>query len=390
MSTASIQSAADFAAHTADLMSRPGWVSPAAFAVGIATISNRPLGGASDGDPDRVLAVHFPVLNMGGENDAFVAYLLGLMGADSMPGTRLVPPDVLERAIDGLAPVLGDGGEHPNASMLSSIAATVAAEPVCDAIRRVAVLTVIGDLDAPPRDTHDVFLRLHLLSARRIRPHGCNLDGMFGLLNTVVWTTLGPFDPDGFERVRIDLEGRGRHVHVTSVDKFPQMVDYVIPSGVRIAAPSRVRLGAYVGEGTTVMHEGFVNFNAGTEGPAMVEGRISAGVMVGSNTDVGGGASIMGTLSGGGREVVTIGRHCLLGANSGLGISLGDNCVVEAGLYVTAGTVVSLPDGTTRRARELSGRSDMLFRRNSMTGAVEMLPQVADWGGLNADLHQNT
>jgi len=249
------------------------------------------------------------------------------------------------------------------------------------------VTTEIDDLSNPPHDAADAYLRLHLLSHRVYRPHDINLDGIFGALNTVVWTTEGPCAVDGFATTRRRLIVAGRSHAVTSVDKFPRMIDYVIPTGVRIADGDRVRLGAHLGVGTVVMHEGFVNFNAGTLGKSMVEGRISAGVLVGDGSDVGGGASIMGTLSGGGNEVVRIGDNCLLGANSGVGISLGDGCIVEAGLYVTAGTVLTLPDGTTAKGRELSGVADMLFRRNSVTGAVEALNRTGSWGGLNEALH---
>jgi len=251
----------------------------------------------------------------------------------------------------------------------------------------IAVRTVIPDLSAPPVDTHDVWLRLHLLSHRLIQPHGANLTGVFGLLTNVAWTSAGPVEAAGFNAHR--LRAAVGHVTVFGVDKFPRMVDYVIPSGVRIADGDRVRLGAHLAEGTTVMHEGFVNYNAGTLGPSMVEGRISAGVVVGADSDVGGGASIMGTLSGGGKEVVRIGSGCLLGANAGIGISLGDGCVVEAGCYVTAGSRVTLPDGSVVKALELSGRDGLLFRRNSVTGALEALPREGTWGELNAALHAN-
>ncbi len=251
----------------------------------------------------------------------------------------------------------------------------------------VAVRTVIADLSVPAVDTHDVWLRLHLLSHRLIRPHGADMSGIFGLLTNVAWTSAGPVEAAGFNAHR--LRAAVGNVTVFGVDKFPKMTDYVIPSGVRIADADRVRLGAHLAEGTTVMHEGFVNFNAGTLGPSMVEGRISAGVVVGADSDIGGGASIMGTLSGGGKEVVSIGSGCLLGANAGVGISLGDGCVVEAGCYVTAGSVVTLPDGSTVKARELSGRSGLLFRRNSVSGALEALPRSGEWGALNADLHKN-
>jgi len=267
------------------------------------------------------------------------------------------------------------------------------ADPAREVVTRV-VLTQI-DLDAAPTDSADAYLRLHLLSHRLVPPHGQNLDGIFGVLENVVWTNFGPCAPEGFEQVRAALRPRGA-VTVYGVDKFPRMVDYVVPSGVRIADADRVRLGAYLSPGTTVMHEGFCNFNAGTLGVSMVEGRISAGVVVGDGSDIGGGASIMGTLSGGGREVVSIGQRSLLGANSGVGISLGDDCVVEAGLYVTGGTKVVLvgeinDDATPRvvKARELSGQDNLLFRRNSQTGAVEAVSRAGSGIVLNSALHAN-
>lgn len=264
--------------------------------------------------------------------------------------------------------------------------------------RRVAVTTTITDLDAPAVDAHDVYLRLHLISGRKIQPHGCNLDGLFGLLSNVVWTNHGPCAVPGFESVRARLQAERGPVTVYSVDKFPRMVDYVVPTGVRIGDADRVRLGAHLAEGTTVMHEGFVNFNAGTLGSSMVEGRISGGVVVGDGSDIGGGASIMGTLSGGGKQVISIGQRCLLGANSGVGISLGDDVTVEAGLYVTFGTKVTLTgevasqlgkqEGETVKAAELSGASGILFRRNSVSGAVEAVAN-ASTVELNEALHAN-
>jgi 2,3,4,5-tetrahydropyridine-2,6-dicarboxylate N-succinyltransferase len=254
-------------------------------------------------------------------------------------------------------------------------------------VRTVVVLTEC-DLTTPPKDAADAYLRLHLLSHRLVRPHGMDLTGIFGQLANVVWTNHGPCAVDGFETTRAKLRRRGQ-VTVYGLDKFPRMTDYVIPSGVRIADASRVRLGAHLASGTTVMHEGFVNFNAGTLGASMVEGRISSGVVVDDGSDVGGGASIMGTLSGGGQEVISVGKGCLIGANAGIGISLGDGCVVEAGCYVTAGTKVSLPDRRVVKARELSGQEGLLFRRNSVTGAIEALARAGDWGGLNAALHAN-
>jgi 2,3,4,5-tetrahydropyridine-2,6-dicarboxylate N-succinyltransferase len=253
----------------------------------------------------------------------------------------------------------------------------------------IAVRTLVPDLSAPPADAHDAWLRLHLLSNRLIRPHGASLDGLFGLLANVAWTTLGPVAPDEVSRVRAAARASRIAFEVTGVDKFPRMTDYVLPPGVRIADADRVRLGAHLAAGTTVMHEGFCNFNAGTLGSCMVEGRISAGVVVGDHSDIGGGASIMGTLSGGGQEVISVGERCLVGANAGIGISLGDDCTVEAGLYVTAGTLVTLPDGQVVKALQVSGRPGLLFRRNSRTGAVEALAQKIAWGGLNSALHAN-
>ncbi|MFD3679346.1 2,3,4,5-tetrahydropyridine-2,6-dicarboxylate N-succinyltransferase [Streptomyces sp. NPDC058613] len=261
-----------------------------------------------------------------------------------------------------------------------------------DAVRGVevvAVRTVISSLEDKPLDAHDAYLRLHLLSHRLVKPHGQNLDGVFGLLANVAWTSLGPVAVDQVETVRLNARAEGLHLQVTSIDKFPRMTDYVAPKGVRIADADRVRLGAYLAEGTTVMHEGFVNFNAGTLGTSMVEGRISAGVVVGDGSDIGGGASTMGTLSGGGKQIISIGERTLIGAEAGVGIALGDECVVEAGLYVTSGTRVTLPDGQIVKALELSGASNILFRRNSVTGAVEARPYKAAWGGLNEVLHSH-
>jgi len=280
-----------------------------------------------------------------------------------------------------------------------TVPATLDALTERDEARRVDVVVVRTeiDLDAAPAGAADAYLRLHLLSHRLVAPHGLNLDGVFGALSNVVWTNHGPCAVEGFEETRLRLRAStGQQVQVLGVDKFPRMVDYVVPSGVRIADADRVRLGAHLAAGTTVMHEGFVNFNAGTLGTSMVEGRISAGVVVGDGSDIGGGASIMGTLSGGGREVISIGQRSLLGANAGLGIPLGDDCVVESGLYVTAGTKVTLvgqsgPDGrpVVVKARELSGQDNLLFRRNSITGGVEAVSRRGVGIELNAALHAN-
>jgi 2,3,4,5-tetrahydropyridine-2,6-dicarboxylate N-succinyltransferase len=266
----------------------------------------------------------------------------------------------------------------------------MAMQPHIDELRTVRVEPLevrIASLASAPAGTADAWLRLHLLSHRLIQPNQANLDGVFGLLTNVGWTSLGPVAAEDLDGVRLRARANGTRFDVHGVDKFPRMTDYVVPSGVRIGDASRVRLGAHLGSGTTVMHEGFVNYNAGTLGASMVEGRISAGVVVGDGTDVGGGASIMGTLSGGGSQVVSLGERCLLGANSGIGIALGDDCVVEAGCYITAGAKLTLPDGSVVPARELSGADGMLFWRNSVTGRLEARPRSGSWGGLNAALH---
>lgn len=255
-------------------------------------------------------------------------------------------------------------------------------------VKKVLVELKIN-LQDKPKDAKDVYLRLHLLSHRIVKPNELNLEGIFSLLSNVVWTSAGPCDVGNFDTVRLKLQNKFNNLVVYSVDKFPRMIDYVIPEGVRIADGDRVRLGAYLSSGTTVMHEGFVNFNAGTLGKSMVEGRISAGVVVGDGSDIGGGASIMGTLSGGGKEVISIGERTLLGANSGIGISLGDDCIVEAGVYITAGSKISLPDGSVVKAKELNKANNLLFRRNSQTGVLEALPKTGSWGGLNSVLHSN-
>jgi len=268
---------------------------------------------------------------------------------------------------------------------------TLSLQQDSDLIRKVKKIPVdIGiELSVAPKDVADVYLRLHLLSHRLVKPHGVNLDNIFTILPNVVWTSFGACEINTFDQVRLALQNKYGNLTVYSVDKFPRMIDYVIPDGVRIADGDRVRLGAYLSAGTTVMHEGFVNFNAGTLGKSMVEGRISSGVVVGDGSDIGGGASIMGTLSGGGKEVISIGERTLLGANSGAGISLGDDCVIEAGVYITAGSKILLPDGKIVKAKELSGANNLLFRRNSQSGALEVVPKSGSWSGLNSVLHYN-
>lgn len=271
----------------------------------------------------------------------------------------------------------------------SDMAATV--EQLAASSRPVVAVALAEN--TPPTSVPEGYLKLHLLSHRLVKPHGTDLTGIFGTLKNIAWTSAGAIDIEELPERLLQARMAGQPLSVNCVDKFPKMVDYVVPSGVRIADTSRVRLGAYVGEGTTVMHEGFINFNAGAEGPNMIEGRISAGVYCGAGTDIGGGASIMGTLSGGGSMVISMGEKCLLGANAGLGIPLGDRCTLEAGLYITAGTVVTMLDDQKQvsgklKARELSGKSDLLFRRNSVTGTVECLTNRSAVE-LNSELHSS-
>ena len=298
-------------------------------------------------------------------------------------GTGIATYDADERLLDAWFPSLGLGRGPGEA-----VDAPTGPDEIRDVVTRPVQL-VLESLAKPPADSLDAYLRLHLLSSRVIRPHEANMEGIFGVLVNVAWTSLGPVAADQVEAVRLRARRGGVRLEVYGVDKFPRMTDYVVPSGVRIADADRVRLGAHLSPGTTVMHEGFVNYNAGTLGVSMVEGRISAGVVVGDGTDVGGGAAIMGTLSGGGQIVISLGERCLLGSNSGVGIPLGDDCVVEAGCYVTAGSKVTLPDGSVVTARELSGVSNMMFWRNSVTGALEARPRTGKWTGLNEALHAN-
>ncbi|WP_375483818.1 2,3,4,5-tetrahydropyridine-2,6-dicarboxylate N-succinyltransferase [uncultured Jatrophihabitans sp.] len=292
------------------------------------------------------------------------------------------------RVLDTWYPEPALGAQPADAAAPHDLAAlTGTQEAASERQVRLDITVCEIDLDAAPADTSDAYLRLHLLSHRLVRPREVNLDGVFGVLPNNVWTTLGPCPPEGFEQTRISLRRKGP-VQVLGVDKFPRMTDYVLPTGVRIADADRVRLGAHLAEGTTVMHEGFCNYNAGTLGASMVEGRISAGVVVDDGSDVGGGASIMGTLSGGGTQVISVGKRCLIGANAGIGISLGDDCVVAAGTYVTAGSKVTLPDGRVVKALELSGQSGLQFWTNSASGVLEARPRAGAFT-LNAALHAN-
>ena len=302
---------------------------------------------------------------------------------ESAYGAGVGTYDADDRLLEAWFPTLGLGESSGDA---------VALHTGTDDVRRVhtrPLAVTVDSLAKPPQDVGDAYLRLQLLSHRIVRPHEANLDGIFDVLINVAWTSLGPVAAEEVEAARLRARRLGTRIEVYGVDKFPRMTDYVVPSGVRIADADRVRLGAHLSPGTTVMHEGFVNYNAGTLGASMVEGRISAGVVVGDGTDIGGGAAIMGTLSGGGQIVVSLGERCLLGSNSGVGIPLGDDCVVEAGCYVTAGAKVTLPDGNVVTARELSGVSNMMFWRNSVTGALEARPRTGNWAGLNKALHTN-
>ncbi|WP_191237718.1 2,3,4,5-tetrahydropyridine-2,6-dicarboxylate N-succinyltransferase [Cobetia marina] len=279
-----------------------------------------------------------------------------------------------------LASALRDAGDSAQAELAESLASS----------QRPLVAMFLEE-DAAPQSVPEVYLKLHLLSHRMVCPHGIDLTGMFGLLKNVAWTSEGAIDIEELPARRLKARLEGRTLSVDCVDKFPKMTDYVVPTGIRVADTSRVRLGAYLGEGTTVMHEGFCNFNAGTEGPGMVEGRIAAGVFVGKGSDLGGGCSTMGTLSGGGNIIIKVGEGCLIGANAGIGIPLGDRCTVEAGLYITAGTKVMVFDNEgqeveTVAARELANQDDLLLRRNSITGRVECLTNKSAIA-LNDALH---
>ncbi len=343
------------------------FVASGATAVGLATL----------GPDAAVLDVWYPRPVLTGPQ--------GGATVEAAPGTvRLGDPAT------GDAASRGAGSHDPGFDELGAMVDAATGRDEVRGVDVVAVRTTLARLADAPVDAYDAWLRLHLLSHRLVAPHGANLEGLFGLLANVAWTSAGPVPLDGLDRARLAARAAGRSpLVVHGVDKFPRMTDYVAPSGVRIADASRVRLGAHLAEGTTVMHEGFVNFNAGTLGPSMVEGRISAGVVVGPGSDLGGGSSTMGTLSGGGTEIVSVGARCLLGANAGIGISLGDDCVVEAGLYLTAGTRIRLPDGTVAKGRDLSGHPNLLFWRNSLTGAVEARSRDGRQVELNAELHAN-
>ncbi len=394
-----VETVEQFTKLVSEIEAGEGYRRPAAYGIGLATLALNDVERPQAGGSATVLDTWFPAPNCD-ENFGTAAILAKVVGHKSGSRSYRLSVQDLEETLSAFTPFLNDGKVHPNGVALRQIKRALERQErdlaryesgdvsLDRVLPRVAVVTFIGDLAEKPVDAHDVYLRLHLLSTRKVKPHGQSLDGMFGLLSNVVWTNVGPFAVEGFERVRGALKTQGVEVRIHSVDKFPRMVDYVIPEGVRVADADRVRLGAYLGAGTTVMHEGFVNFNAGALGKSMIEGRVSAGVTVDDGTDVGGGASIMGTLSGGGNMVVKIGKSSLLGANSGCGIPLGNGCTIEAGLYITAGTKVQLSDGRVIKARELAGHDDLLFRRNSLTGAVEVVHKKNEVV-LNPELHKN-
>jgi 2,3,4,5-tetrahydropyridine-2,6-dicarboxylate N-succinyltransferase len=395
-----IETVAEFNKLVAEIEAGAGYARPAAFGVGLATFAIGDLEQpARVQDGKAVLDTWYPAPNCG-ENFGTAAVLARVVGHVNGSKSYALDEAQLEQALAAFKPFIGDGKPHANIDALHQLLGTLRQQAKLAAryaagdgsldrvLPRRVVVTFIADLSQKPIDAHDAYLRLHLLSTRKVKPHGQSLEGVFGLLSNVVWTNVGPFSPEGFENVRGVLRSQGVEVRVHSVDKFPRMTDYVIPSGVRVADADRVRLGAYLGEGTTVMHEGFVNFNAGALGKSMIEGRVSAGVTIDDGTDVGGGASTMGTLSGGGNVVIKIGKGCLIGANAGCGIPLGDTCTVEAGLYITAGTKVKLADGRVIKARELAGQNDLLFRRNSISGAVEVVHKKNEIV-LNPELHKN-
>lgn len=380
-----VQTQDEFHARVARIESADGYQQPLAFALGLArygiTDFENPAGW---NDQQKVLDTYYPLVNYQ-ENMASAAILAETVGHQQGTASYLLSDEQLSSALAAFDVFADDGKQHLNIEVLKRFQT---GNQGSDKPQRV-VVSFLQDAQDPVAGVYDAYLRLHLISQRKVQPHGVSLDGVFGVLHNVVWTDQGPYDPDNFELVRAAKLARGQVIGVRSIDKFPRMTDYVMPSGVRIADADRVRLGAHLADGTTIMHEGFVNFNAGTLGHSMVEGRISAGVVVGDGSDVGGGASIMGTLSGGGKEVISIGKNCLLGANAGLGVSLGDECTIEAGLYVTAGSKVMCTwDGEIRKAAELSGESGLLFRRHSISGSIEVVRRK-NTVSLNAELHNN-
>lgn len=380
-SLADVGSVEEFKQFVEYVQGSNGYRPPWAFAMGVGLMID-----------DEVVAVQFPHVNYIGENGGTAAALATITerGVDG-EGTYVFE-DWAREELANVFELFDDGGTHANIDALRSINLEQPPTPWDSrSAQPVPVVVFINDLGAEAVDVGDVYLRLHLLSHRKVQPQQINLNGIFGKLKNLAWTSHGVFLPEDMNAVQTQtLMREGRPVQVYCLDKFPPMLSMVVPEGIRVADGNRVRLGAHLAEGTTVMHEGFCNFNAGTLGASMVEGRISAGVVVGNGSDIGGGASIMGTLSGGGKEVISVGEGCLVGANGGIGISLGNNCTVEAGLYITAGTKVTLPNGETVKASALSGKDNLLFLRDSETGAVVVKNNDGSkWQGLNNELHAN-
>jgi len=336
------------------------------------------LGLATRNAKNEIIEVYYPAPQL--SPDTALSGLL-LTSCTIQPGENAVT-EINETAASALATVLKKAEFHEHAEQVQLMSKGQGQLILC-----------VLFTDSPPKSVAEAYLKLHLLSHRLCKPHSLNLEGLFAVLHNLAWTNEGAIDLEELPKRQLAARLRGTTLEVASVDKFPKMTNYVVPAGVRIAHTARVRLGAYLGAGTTVMHEGFVNFNAGTEGPAMVEGRISAGVMIGANSDLGGGCSTMGTLSGGGTQVIWVGENCLIGANAGIGIPLENGCTVEAGLYLTAGTKLNVlgADGAllkTVKAKELVGVEDLLFRRNSLSGGVECVPLKSSIS-LNDDLHSH-
>lgn len=368
----------DFGNFVKEVEARDGYRRPMAFGIGIAHVNNA----------GNVIDTFFPFPNYQ-SNFGTAAVFADVIGHKSGTASYpLVDHEDKEKILQRFWPFLNDGKRHGNIDAVRDLFAALEGFNK----KHAGKVIVVSFIDQPehdpgPQTVSDAYLRLHLLSHRLVEPNGINLDGIFGQLPNNVWTNEGPIAPGDLPKRQFDAMMRRHPIHVNAVDKFPRMVDYVVPEEVRIADASRVRLGAYLGRGTTVMHEGFVNFNAGTLGTSMVEGRISKDVVVGDLTDIGGGASIMGRLSGGGKVKVEIGRGCLIGANAGTGISLGDKCVIEAGTYIKASTKVTY-NGEVMKALELSGKSGLTFYRDSTTGVVHAIDKPNDVE-LNEELHKN-
>lgn len=398
-----IQTAEGFGDVLAQIRARDEFRQPLAWGIGY----------ARHDAAGNVLDCRFPVVNINEENQGVAGLLVNELGFPNDNGSDTLVYEKLSNMLEALTCFRNDGNSHPNLDALDHLNAIIRGIGPGYGRGHSIVAVYVYDLDQAPTSTEEAYFRLHLLSHRKVRPHGLNLDGVFSLLPNNLWTSVGPVDPADIMFTRGEVQARGEHLQVYSQDRLPRMTDYVNPEGVRIADADRVRLGAYLADGTTVMHEGFVNFNAGTLGTSMVEGRISAGVVVGAGTDIGGGVSIMGTLSGGNGIIVSIGEDCLLEANSGVGIPLGDRVRVSAGDYIKGTTPVhigrfdwndnevaqraieSWTGGTgtswvTIKAEQLAGISDAIFRRNARSGVIEVVPRGNHiWGKLDPALHSN-